>query len=100
MESLRTSFGGAGVEAAGASATLGAGSIAPVLGGLGLVGVAGAAGMDPVALAECVGLMFCVAASFANSLWITLLTSSNPIFPITKGSLLSSTDFIIRLKLN
>ena len=67
---------------------------------LGLVRVAGAAGMDPVALAECVGLMFCVAASFANSLWITLLTSSNPIFPITKGSLLSSTDFIIRLKRN
>ena len=40
LESLRTSSGGAGVGAAGASANIGAGSIIPVLGGLGLVGVA------------------------------------------------------------
>ena len=40
LESLRTSSGGAGVGAAGASANIGAGSIIPVLGGLGQVGVA------------------------------------------------------------
>ena len=64
------------------------------------MGVAGAAGMDPMALAECGEPMLCVAASFASSLWRTLFNSSNPIVPITEGSLLSSTDFIIRLKLN
>ena len=55
---------GAGAAvAAGALATIGAGGIAPVLGGLGLVGVAGAAGMTLMAMAECGGPMLCVAAS-------------------------------------
>ena len=83
MESIRTSFGGAAVGVAGAPATIGGDSITPVLGGLGLVGVAGAAGMDPMVLAECGEPMLCVATSFANCLWMTLLTSSNPIVPIT-----------------
>ena len=51
------------VAGAGALATIGAGGIAPVLGGLGLVGAAGAAGMGLMAMAECGGPMFCVAAS-------------------------------------
>ena len=56
LESLRTSFGGAGVGVAGAPATIRAGGIAPVLLGL---GVAGAAGLDPMVLAEC-GEPMCV----------------------------------------
>ena len=53
---------GAGA-AAGGLATIGAGGIAPLLGGLGLVGAAGAAGMSLMAMAECGGPMLCVAAS-------------------------------------
>ena len=54
---------GVASNVAGAGAAAGAASaIAPVLGGLGLVG-AGAAGMGLMAMADCGGPMLCVAAS-------------------------------------
>ena len=54
----------AGVGAAGVGAAgLGTAGIAPILGGLGLVGAAGAGGMALMSMADCGGPFLCVAPS-------------------------------------
>ena len=56
--------GAAGVGAAGVGAAgLGTAGIAPILGGLGLVGAAGAGGMALMSMADCGGPFVCVAPS-------------------------------------
>ena len=55
--------GGAAAAAGVGAAGLGTAGIAPILGGLGLVGAAGAGGMVLMSMADCGGPFVCVAPS-------------------------------------
>ena len=55
--------GGAAAAAGVGAAGLGTAGIAPILGGLGLVGAAGVGGMALMSMADCVGPFVCVAPS-------------------------------------